>query len=113
MSREALKREARKLFDARLEAHPEMRRLIGDTKWALNYGHGPLGDDSPYPGWTEALRLIREWLDEQFPGDLFYDQVTGCLDIGTPDDELDCFELVIIEPRYFRQICLGELAEYV
>ena len=112
MSREALKKAVRELFAERLAAAPEMSRLIGDTKYALNYGHDGLSDDSPYRGFVPATKEIREWFDEQFPGDLFYDQVTGCLDVGTPDE--DCFdEQVIVEPRYVLQICLGELAEYI
>ena len=112
MSREALKKAVLELYEERLGEDPEMARLIGDTRYVLNYGHDGLGDDSPFHGHATAWKEIREWFDEQFPGDLFYDQVTGCLDVGTPDE--DCFdEQVIVEPRYVLQICLGELAEYI
>lgn len=111
MSREALKREVREFFEKRLEALPKkkqarMRRLIADTKHALNYGHDGLGDDTPFRSWTSATQEIREWWEKNMPDELFYDQGTGTVDVGTPDE--DCFEeQVIIDTRHMKLICLG------
>lgn len=77
-----------------------------------NLYYGPGGDDEDAPGYTTALNTMREWIDDEMPQTLYYEDWSG----EVLEDEPEGFEDEEgqwIEPEDYRMYDRREIKRIV
>lgn len=64
----------------------ETTRLIAQANWDLYYG--PC-DEEGFPGFTTAVKKISDALEDIVPGELFYEEWSGCINGDMPEFDED------------------------
>lgn len=72
-------------FEDKIEGY-QVGVLIVDARFDLNFGHH--GTSDTYPGWSEAIRLIKAYLDT-LPATIYFDTDSGEVFESKPRDH-DC-----------------------